>query len=429
VCRRNRRDPFQVSLGHPEVAQSPTATDVAEQGLHRIRQRDDRRALPPLLVRTPVPSLVAAAVAAGLGWHARRRGAGRLGVAAIVAAVIGAGGAVATCSAGVGHLDAVVVWSALLVASLRYATPVLFAALGGIISERSGVIALGLEGMILVGAYFGTDITGSWIAGLGLAVAAGLALAMIHAVWSIALRGDQVISGIAINLLALRLTGYLFIQRYGEQGTPPDLPQIPSIHLAFLEGTPFVGEALGRSNVMTWGVALAAVLVSVFLFRTPAGLRLRAVGEYPDAAASSGLRVRATRYLAVLASGALAALGGAYLSIGFVHSFTRARAYLGDMPHPLKHRSALGSAFKEAELHLEEAICAHFEIKSKAPLIKRLDRAMLATERRAFAADAWDWPELEGVAPLDIDLEAWSPDKSAEEFTRRYFELDSARGS
>jgi general nucleoside transport system permease protein len=281
--------------------------------------------LPPLLVRTPVPSLLLAAVAAGLGWHARRRGERRAGTGALAAAVLGAGGAVATCAAGTAHLDAVVIWSALLVAALRYATPVLFAALGGIVSERSGVIALGLEGMILVGAYFGifgTDLTGSWLIGLAFAAVAGILLALLHAFWSITLRCDQVVSGIAVNLLALGITGYLFTQRYGGQGTPPGLAQIPDVHLAFLEGIPFVGDSLGHSNVMTWGVAVLAVLVSVFLFRTPAGLRLRAVGEYPDAAASAGLKVRTTRYLAVLASGALAALGGAYLSIGFVHSFT-----------------------------------------------------------------------------------------------------------
>ena len=102
-------------------------------------------------------------------------------------------------------------------------------------------------------------------------------------------------------------------------------------------------------------------------------------------------------------------------------------AYLGDMPHPLKHRSPLGAAFKAAEEGLEQAIRARFAIKAHVPEIKKVDRALLATERRAFSAEAWHWPELEGVEPLDIDLVAWSPDEAADEFARRYAELEARR--
>jgi hypothetical protein len=102
-------------------------------------------------------------------------------------------------------------------------------------------------------------------------------------------------------------------------------------------------------------------------------------------------------------------------------------AYLGDMPHPLKHRSPLGAAFKEAEDHLERALREHFAIKADVPEIKRVDRALLATERRAFSAETWHWPELEGVEPLDIELTAWSPDEAAAAFAARYAELDARR--
>ena len=102
-------------------------------------------------------------------------------------------------------------------------------------------------------------------------------------------------------------------------------------------------------------------------------------------------------------------------------------AYLGDMPHPLKHRSPLGAAFKAAEDRLEEAIRARFGIRADVPEIKRVDRAVLATERRAFSAEDWHWPELEGVEPLDLELTAWSPDEAAEVFARRYAELDARR--
>jgi hypothetical protein len=102
-------------------------------------------------------------------------------------------------------------------------------------------------------------------------------------------------------------------------------------------------------------------------------------------------------------------------------------AYLGDMPHPLKHRSPLGAAFKQAEDHLERALRDRFGIKPDVPAIKAADRALLATERRAFSAETWHWPELQGVEPLALELRAWSPDEAAEAFTRRYAELDARR--
>jgi hypothetical protein len=102
-------------------------------------------------------------------------------------------------------------------------------------------------------------------------------------------------------------------------------------------------------------------------------------------------------------------------------------AYLGDMPHPLKHRSALGSAFREAEAHLGRAIGERFGIRPDVLEIKRVDRALLATERRAFSAESWHWPELEGVEPLDIELTAWSPDQAEAAFSQRYADLDKRR--
>ena len=102
-------------------------------------------------------------------------------------------------------------------------------------------------------------------------------------------------------------------------------------------------------------------------------------------------------------------------------------AYLGDMPHPLKHRSPLGAAFREAEQRLEAVIRERFAIKPDVPEIKRADRALLATERRAFSDEKWHWPELEGVEPLDLRLEPWPPDEAARAFAARYAELQSAR--
>jgi uncharacterized protein len=102
-------------------------------------------------------------------------------------------------------------------------------------------------------------------------------------------------------------------------------------------------------------------------------------------------------------------------------------AYLGDMPHPLKHRSPLGASFKAAEDQLEQAIRDRFGVRPDVAEIKRVDRALLATERRAFSAETWHWPELEGVEPLELELTAWTPEQAAQAFSRRYAELDARR--
>jgi simple sugar transport system permease protein len=280
--------------------------------------------LPPLLVRTPVPSLLLAAVAVAAGVAAVRDGERKLGGGAIAAGVLGAIGAIVATKSGEANLEKVFVWSALFAATLRFATPLLFAALGGILSERSGVINVGLEGMMLMGAFFGifgADVFGSWWLGAIVGVAAGGALALIHAVFSIALRADQVVSGVAVNLLALGITGYVFIYHYGDQGTPGDVARAPDIELPLIQDIPFVGDVIGDMNVLTWLALLLVPLVALYLFRTPSGLRLRSVGEKPRAADTVGIPVLRTRYLAVIASGCLAGLGGVYLSVALVGSF------------------------------------------------------------------------------------------------------------
>jgi simple sugar transport system permease protein len=200
----------------------------------------------------------------------------------------------------------------------------LFAALGGILSERSGVINVGLEGMMLMGAFFGifgADVFGSWWLGALVGVAAGGVLALVHAVFSIAFRADQVVSGVAVNLLALGVTGYVFIYHYGEQGTPGDVPRAPEIELPLIKDIGFVGAVIGEMSVLTWLALLLVPAVALYLFRTPSGLRLRSIGEKPRAADTVGLPVLRTRYLAVIASGCLAGLGGVYLSVALVGSF------------------------------------------------------------------------------------------------------------
>jgi len=292
-------------------------------------------ALPPVSSRSWVPSLLLALLAALAGVFVITRGERRFGWYAVATAMLGFALAYLATRSSIGKLETVVVWSALFAAMLRYATPLIFAALGGMFSERSGVVNIGLEGMMLMGAFFGimaADKLDSWILGLLVAILSGAVTALVHAVWAVHFRADQIISGFAVNFLALGVTGYLFIDIYGQEGTPSDIPSIPNIRLAFLDGVPFFGDIFGNLNLMIW-IALILIPVSWFvLFRTPLGLRIRAVGEHPRAADTVGIDVYKIRYGAVIASGMLAAAGGAFLSIGFVNSFnenmTAGRGYI-----------------------------------------------------------------------------------------------------
>ena len=282
-------------------------------------------AVPPVAARQAAVPIVIAVAALALGAWTAWKGRRRLGITAMVLAlafgVLGVAGTVSS----VANLESVFVWGGLTASMLRYATPLIFAAVGGMFSERSGVVNIGLEGMLLMGCFFGVlgaDKFGSWEAGVLLAAVAGGLLALIHAVISIQLRADQILSGTAVWLLGVGLTGYLFIDIYGPEGTPGDIPAIPAVELGFLDGVPFFGEAFGSLNLMIW-VGFMLVIASYYvIFRTPWGLHLRSVGEHPRAAETVGLSVYKIRYTAVILSGVLAGLGGAFYSIGFVNSFS-----------------------------------------------------------------------------------------------------------
>jgi ABC-type uncharacterized transport system permease subunit len=283
--------------------------------------------LPPLKTHHAWVPLMLGLLAAACGVWAISRGAGRIGWGAIALGIIGLGlGLLATRSSDT-NLEQVVVWGTLIGSTLAWATPLAYAAVGGMIAERSGVTNIALEGMMLAGAFFaclGSDKFNSWGMGLLIAAIAGAGFALLHAFFSIHLRADQIVGGTAINFLALGVTGYFFIQIYGENGTPGNLPRIPNVPLADWLGfskNSFFGNAIGNLNLMIWLSFLLLVVAWVVLFRTPVGLRLRSVGEHPRAADTVGISVYKTRYVAVVISGILASLGGAYLAIGFLGSF------------------------------------------------------------------------------------------------------------
>jgi general nucleoside transport system permease protein len=287
--------------------------------------------LPPETVRhvaVPVVIGVAAAACGGLTISQGRR---RLGWGAVVSGAIAVLAAFLVTRASVPHLEAVITWSTIFGAMLVFATPLTYAAIGGMFSERSGVVNIGLEGMMLMGAFFGAygaDKTGSWGIGILIGILSGCALGLVHAFFSINLRADQIVGGTAINFLALGITGYLYNDIYGNNGTPNSLPAIPNVHLGFLSSIPphglgrFLEDVFGDLNLMIWLSYGVLVLSWFVLFRTAIGLRIRSVGEHPRAADTVGISVYGIRYASVVTSGGLAAMGGVFLSIGFVNSFT-----------------------------------------------------------------------------------------------------------
>jgi general nucleoside transport system permease protein len=207
---------------------------------------------------------------------------------------------------------------AFLAQTLRIAIPYLFAAAGGVLAERSGIVSLTLEGFLLGGAFtamLGSYWTGNpWI-GVLAGIAGGLVLGLIHAVATIRYKADQVVSGIAINLLAVGLTRYFLKLIFDSSSNSPRVAGF-----AANTSTTALVTGLLHNPLIPIGLLVVPVLAWV-IYRTPFGLRVRAVGEHPEAAATLGVSVKRVRYFAVAMSGGLAALGGAYLALD-QHQFT-----------------------------------------------------------------------------------------------------------
>jgi general nucleoside transport system permease protein len=276
-------------------------------------------AIPPVEARTIAWSLALGIVSIFLGIWTVTRGRRRLGWGAVATGLMGMGLGVLATRSGVGNLEAV--FNASLVAqTFAFATPLVFGAIAGMFSERSGVVNIGLEGMMLMGAFwgvYGADKGGTWVVGLIVGMLAGGVLALVYAYFAIHLRADQIVGGTAVNFLALGITGYFFFQLYHGEYVPSGVSTIPDVNIPGLKDLTFLGPAIGHLNLMIWA-GFALVIVSyVVVFRTPIGLRIRACGEHPRAADTVGINVYLVRYGCVVLSGLLAAAGGVYLSDGF----------------------------------------------------------------------------------------------------------------
>ena len=230
-------------------------------------------------------------------------------------------------------------------ATLRVATPLILCAMAGIFSEKSGIIDISLEGKMLMSAFAAAAVaalTSSALAGLMLAISVSVLLGLLHGLASITLRGNQVISGLAINILASGLTVTIGIAMFQQGGQTPNLARAERfrpIELPLAEqlgSLPLIGpiyrEVISGHNILVW-VALASVLFTAFILtRTRFGLRLRAVGERPEALDSAGVSVARTRYMALIIAGVLCGMAGAYLSTahgsGFVREMTAGKGYI-----------------------------------------------------------------------------------------------------
>jgi simple sugar transport system permease protein len=220
-------------------------------------------------------------------------------------------------------------------ASFRMAIPVTLAALGETVSEKSGVINIGLEAIMLAGAFFGflaVFATGSTAAGLAAGIAGGLAVSMVHAFLSIHCRADQTIAGLALNFLILGLTNFLFLQSFGRTTVLPSINVVPPLVFGL--------DVFGLLMVLTIGALL------VLFYKTQWGISLHATGEAPRAADTAGLPVERIRCLACAANGVLGGLGGAYLSLAklgfFIENITAGKGYIALVTVILGRRNPLG---------------------------------------------------------------------------------------
>lgn len=205
-----------------------------------------------------------------------------------------------------------------LSASMRLAIPILFAALGEVFTERAGILNLGLEGIMLVGAlvgFVGAYATGNLWVGIFLAMLSGILMGLLMGFMSVTARVNQVVAGLGITILGSGLSTLLFRLFFGLRTTPPTIKMFPTQPIPLLSQIPVLGKAVFEHNILVY-IALILVGVSwVVLYRTRFGLALRAVGERPDAVDTRGLNVGLLRYIALMIGGALAGIGGAYLPL------------------------------------------------------------------------------------------------------------------
>jgi general nucleoside transport system permease protein len=220
-------------------------------------------------------------------------------------------------------------------AALRVATPVLIAAMGGLVAERAGMITFGMEGMMLMGCFAGVAAafaTKSIVVGFVAAMLAGVLVSMVYGVMIIPLRANQIVSAVALNLMVVGLTSYLNTMFFGLAADPVRVPKLQPFAIPLLSQIPIIGPIFFRQIPLVYLAYLLVPLISWVLFKTTWGLKIRSVGEHPHAADTVGISVYKVRFASLVVTGLLSGLAGAFLSLGqmgqFMEGMTGGRGYI-----------------------------------------------------------------------------------------------------
>ena len=212
----------------------------------------------------------------------------------------------------------------LLASTLRMATPVLYAGLGETFSQRAGITNIGIEGIMMIGActgFVGASVTGSLFWGLLIAIASGILINSLFAIGTIVFHGNQIVLGTALNILAAGLSTFLYRGVFGILSVPETINGFGRIPIPLLSQIPILGDVLFNQNILVYAALLLVPACSFFLYRTKAGLKLRAVGEHPRAADSMGIDVYGQRFIGCILGGMLCGIGGMYLSVAYMNSY------------------------------------------------------------------------------------------------------------
>lgn len=256
---------------------------------------------------------------------------------------------------------------------LRVTTPILFAALAAIIANKAGVINIALEGIMLTAALFGvigSGMTQNIFAGLLFALIGGLIITGMLIYFSLYLDTDIILAGISLNLMAVGATVFVLSVVSGDKGVSTRIPSLvfPKLDIPIIKSIPVFGDILSGHNILTYVAFVLVILIAIFLNKTTLGLRLRSVGENPDAAASVGINVRGIKVLALVLSGVIASLGGAFMSMGYLSNFTKnmvsGRGYIALAAEAMGHSTPFGTML--ASLLFGSAESVSYQMQSLA---------------------------------------------------------------
>lgn len=253
--------------------------------------------------------------------------------------------------------------TSIIAASIRIATPLTFAGIGEAINEKAGVINIGLDSIMLSGAFASFYIcnkTGSILLGVCAGLISGIIISLIHGYLSIKGKANQTIVGLALNFFALGLTSFLFLVGFGTSTELPSCKVVSNISIPFLNRIPIIGKVIFSQNIFVYFLFLLIIISYIILHKTSWGINLVAVGENPKAADTAGINVNRTRYIACLINGLLGGLAGSYLTLAqlgfFMENITGGKGYIALVAVILGKRNPLGIFLSALVIGVAEAI-------------------------------------------------------------------------